>query len=47
LSDRSLSDAPNNNYQRGNAKDDDWYLFSGITVSIKILEGLEKGHEFR
>ena len=47
LSDRSLSDAPNNYYQRGNAKDDDWYLFSGITVSIKILEGLEKCHEFR
>lgn len=47
LSDRSISDLPNVNYQRGNANDDDWYLFSGVTVSIKILEGLEKCHEFR
>jgi len=46
LSDRSLSGGDNVNVQRGERTNNDWYVFTGITVSIKVFDRPEACHKF-
>jgi hypothetical protein len=42
MSDKSLNGPQAKDYQRGNSKDKDWYTFTGITLSFKILSEKER-----
>ena len=42
MSDKSLNGPQAKGYQRGNSKDKDWYTFTGITLSFKILSEKER-----
>ena len=42
MSDKSLNGPQAKNFQRGNSKDNDWYTFTGITLSFKILSEKER-----
>ena len=44
MSDRSLNGTQAKGFQRGNSKDNDWYTFTGITLSFKILSEKERCH---
>jgi len=42
MSDKSLNGPQAKDFQRGNSKDNDWYTFTGITLSFKILSEKER-----
>ena len=42
MSDKSLNGPQAKNFQRGDSKDNDWYTFTGITLSFKILSEKER-----
>ena len=42
MSDKSLNGPQAKNFQRGNSKNNDWYTFTGITLSFKILSEKER-----
>ena len=42
MSDRSLNGTQAKGFQRGNSKDNDWYTFTGITLSFKLLSEKER-----
>ena len=42
MSDKSLNGPQAKNFQRGNSKDNDWYTFTGITLSFKLLSEKER-----
>ena len=42
MSDKSLNGLQAKDFQRGNSKDNDWYTFTGITLSFKILSEKER-----
>ena len=44
MSDKSLNGPQAKNFQRGDSKDNDWYTFTGITLSFKILSEKERCH---
>ena len=44
MSDRSLDGTKAIGEQRGNSKNNDWYTFTGITLSFKILSEKERCH---
>jgi hypothetical protein len=47
LSDRSLYNEDNTDFQRGNALNNDWFVFSGVTLTFKVFEHPQKCHKFR
>ena len=42
MSDKSLNGPQAKGFQRGDSKDNDWYTFTGITLSFKILSEKER-----
>jgi len=42
MSDKSLNGPQAKDFQRGDSKDKDWYTFTGITLSFKILSEKER-----
>ena len=42
MSDKSLNGPQAKDFQRGDSKDKDWYAFTGITLSFKILSEKER-----
>ena len=42
MSDNSLDGLKGKNFQRGNTKNNDWYTFTGITLSFKLLSEKER-----
>ena len=42
MSDKSLNGPQTKGFQRGNTKDNDWYTFTGITLSFKLLSEKER-----
>ena len=42
MADRNLNGPKAKGFQRGNSKDNDWYTFTGITLSFKILSEKER-----
>ncbi len=46
LSDRSLSGSPKEDILRGNPRNDDWYIFTGLTLQFKFEELYEKCASF-
>lgn len=46
LSDRSLSQLPKENQWRGNPANKDWYIFTGVQITVKFEEFYEKCTKF-
>lgn len=46
LSDRSLSETDKTGYYRGNPDNNDWYIFTGVTLQFKFGELIEKCASF-
>ena len=44
MSDKSLDGPQKKGFQRGDSKNNDWYTFTGITLSFKILSEKERCH---
>ena len=42
MSDKSSNGPQAKDFQRGNSKDNDWYTFTGITLSFKIIYEKER-----
>jgi hypothetical protein len=42
MSDKSLNGPQAKDFQRGDSKDNDWYTFTGITLSFKLLSEKER-----
>ena len=42
MSDKSLNGPQAKDFQRGNTKNNDWYTFTGITLSFKLLSEKER-----